>query len=238
MRNQRLGRESNGILTLTIGLLLAICLVSQGCKDKTPENAGQDPGKVVPTPEQRDGPMDFEPVVLTPPKEETPDELPTVLLTEMDQATCLLSVNDMFPASPLLQVDGRPSRPLAQYYGSKATVVAFWSTGSTPFSPIAAQKMLVDLDEDIAKEYSSLGAQVIAVNVGDPQQTVQTVQQTSGAGYSFLQDPNGDLYRQVAVERLPRVYVLNSSGAVVWFDMEYSETTREQLLQAVRFLTK
>ena len=170
--------------------------------------------------------------------EETPNSLPTVLLTETDQATCLLNINDMFPAVPLSQVDGSPAQPLSQLYGPKATVIVLWSAGSSPFSAIASRKMLIDLDEDIAKDFASSGAQVIAVNVGDAQQTVQSEQQEVGAGYSFLHDPSMQLYGQVAVEGLPRVYVLNSSGAVVWFDMEYSETTREQLLQAVRFLTQ
>jgi hypothetical protein len=39
----------------------------------------------------------------------------------------------------------------------------------------------------------------------------------------------------VASEKLPRTYLLDASGKILWFDIEYSRTTRQQLLSAIRF---
>jgi len=47
-------------------------------------------------------------------------------------------------------------------------------------------------------------------------------------------DPGGALFAQVAHEKLPRIYVLDAEGKVLWFDMEYSEITREEMLQTIQ----
>jgi hypothetical protein len=36
---------------------------------------------------------------------------------------------------------------------------------------------------------------------------------------------------------LPRLYVLDPAGKIVWFDIEYSESTRRELEQTLSVLT-
>jgi hypothetical protein len=37
---------------------------------------------------------------------------------------------------------------------------------------------------------------------------------------------------------LPRTYLLDSSGKILWFDLEYSRSTRRELNQAIRYVLK
>ena len=37
--------------------------------------------------------------------------------------------------------------------------------------------------------------------------------------------------------RMPRVYVLDADGKIVWFDIEYSQSTQRELKQAIEALT-
>jgi len=47
-------------------------------------------------------------------------------------------------------------------------------------------------------------------------------------------DPGGTYFAQVATEKPPRLYLLDGQGKILWFDLEYSETTRQQLGQAIQ----
>jgi hypothetical protein len=35
---------------------------------------------------------------------------------------------------------------------------------------------------------------------------------------------------------LPRVYLLNASGKIIWFDTDYSQASRRNLMQAIQVL--
>ena len=48
-------------------------------------------------------------------------------------------------------------------------------------------------------------------------------------------DPQGKALAQVATRYLPRTYLVDSEGKIVWFDMEYSPSTRRHLLQAIEY---
>ncbi|MFH1924704.1 MAG: hypothetical protein ABIP48_33040, partial [Planctomycetota bacterium] len=56
----------------------------------------------------------------------------------------------------------------------------------------------------------------------------------AGAGFTNLLDPDGALFARVATEKLPRVYLLDADGKVLWFDLEFSRTTRDNLVQALQ----
>jgi hypothetical protein len=50
-----------------------------------------------------------------------------------------------------------------------------------------------------------------------------------------LLDPHGELFNKVAKDgKMPRVYLLDAKGKVLWFDAGFSRPARENLLRAVR----
>ena len=48
---------------------------------------------------------------------------------------------------------------------------------------------------------------------------------------------DGAALAQIGSVALPRLYVLDPTGNIVWFDIEYSESTRRELAQTLRVLT-
>jgi len=51
-----------------------------------------------------------------------------------------------------------------------------------------------------------------------------------------LLDADGSAMAKVGLEKLPRTYLLDAQGKILWFDIEYSRSTRRELLEAVRFV--
>jgi hypothetical protein len=47
-------------------------------------------------------------------------------------------------------------------------------------------------------------------------------------------DFDGAYFAKVATGTLPRIYVLDSHGKVLWFDLGYSTSTRDKLKQTIR----
>jgi hypothetical protein len=50
-------------------------------------------------------------------------------------------------------------------------------------------------------------------------------------------DPEGEYFAQLGAGRLPRIYVLDATGKIVWMDIEYSQATRRELRQTLQALT-
>jgi len=49
-------------------------------------------------------------------------------------------------------------------------------------------------------------------------------------------DPNSAFFAKVAKSILPRVYLLDASGKIIWFDTEYTQSTRRNLMMAVKVI--
>jgi hypothetical protein len=156
-----------------------------------------------------------------------PAVMPEVVLTEAHASDCMVRVGDEFPEFRLPDLGGR-ARDYDELRGELLTVVAFWSSDRA-----LAASLLAFLDERIAA-YADLGVSVVAVNVGDEPALVQElIQETIAAGENLL-DPQRRLFSRVGRGHLPRVYLLDRDGRVLWFDIEFSRHTREQLEQAIQ----
>jgi hypothetical protein len=77
---------------------------------------------------------------------------------------------------------------------------------------------------------------VIGVNVQDSPEDARKSIADAGSRYPSLFDREGNYFAKVATEQLPRLYLADSQGKVLWFDIEYSTTTRRQLTEAVHVL--
>ena len=171
-----------------------------------------------------------EPKVEEPPP---PPKMPEVLLIEADRDKCVLWVDDPMPDAELTDLAGE-TQSLGELLGEKLTVVFFWTSGSSEFSGMAAQRALEDLQKDIYEPYAEKGVQVLAVNEGETADDVQKMVDGAGATFINFVDPDGAFFSQVAKEKLPRPYLLDAEGKILWFDLEFSRTTRDNLLQAIQ----
>jgi hypothetical protein len=71
------------------------------------------------------------------------------------------------------------------------------------------------------------------VDVRDPLEKVKGLVQEARVSYPVLLDADGAYFAKLAAGVLPRIYALDPGGKVVWFDLEYSTTTRYSLKQTI-----
>ncbi|MEX2113338.1 MAG: TlpA disulfide reductase family protein [Pirellulales bacterium] len=155
--------------------------------------------------------------------------MPQVHFTEQHAKTCRVLVGDQFPKLELSDLDGQ-SQNFGDQLGEKLTVVVFWSSKL----PTSLEE-LADMQSRFMSEFGEQGMAVIGVNVGDTPPLAKELSQQTGANFLQLSDPERQAFASVATEKLPRTYLLDASGKILWFDIEYSRTTRQQLLSALRF---
>lgn len=175
------------------------------------------------------------------PAESKTPQPPEVFLSAQHAALCKVQVGDPLPefALPSASQPTDDPIPLADRLGSKATVVAMWRGDGA-----MAKSMLRDLAEDIvakypkpdAKDKKQLDVETMAVAVGAEAGEAAELAQQLGYKGTVLVDKASELYDQVATARLPRVYVLNEAGEIVWMDIEYSLSTRRELKRSIAAL--
>lgn len=157
-----------------------------------------------------------------------PLKMPEVIMTEALAATCKVKVGDPMPDGELPDLDGK-KQTLKSLYGSKLTVVVLWKADD-PYS----EQELQDLQVEVLDPMGSKGIKVIGVNEKDATEAIRKKLESTGAKFPQLLDSDGAYLGKVATEKLPRTYLLNSDGKILWLDLEYSSSTRRNLLQAIQ----
>jgi peroxiredoxin len=143
---------------------------------------------------------------------------------------CNVKVGDAFPGLELATMTGT-AQALPELYGKNSTVVLFWKGNGW-----MTRAALRDLGRDIGEPFGKRGVAVVTVAVNQPADATQTTLDKSESKLTTLLDPEGKAFAQIGSEKLPRVFVLDGTGKIVWFDLEYSNSTRRELKQAVQKL--
>jgi len=167
---------------------------------------------------------------LTPKVELKREGVPQVVLTAGHAALCRVRVGDTMPAIRLPDLDGQ-ERELASLYGENLTVVCFWKGDRA-----LARAELADLGPDVVADFSRRGVAVVGIAVQEPADQVRRLAAENGTEFPNLLDSDGSAFAQTGAEKLPRTYLLDSSGTVLWFDIEYSRSTHRELLHSIRAL--
>jgi peroxiredoxin len=155
--------------------------------------------------------------------------LPPIHLSNQHEATCVVKQGDALPDFELQDAEGKSHR-LSSLFGDRLTAVCFWS-GKSP----AAVQQLQDMGPEILDAFAKQGLAVIAINYGQSAAAAKRVAEQTGFTSPLLLDPQGAAFSQVATRHLPRTYLLDREGKVVWFDLEYSPSTRRHLRQAIEY---
>jgi hypothetical protein len=155
-----------------------------------------------------------------------------VLLTDGHQQHCRVGVGASFPEMTLSDLDGKAT-PVRSVAGRRGTVVLLWAPDRW-----MARAALHDLTRDF-KQLAADGAfGVVGVAVGQPVGAVRAALTETGAAFPQLLDPDGQAFALVGDAHLPRIYVLDAQGRIVWFDIEYGEATRRELRQTLTVLAR
>jgi peroxiredoxin len=230
-------RSWTAVLVLSLGITLAACqskTTTAPPKQKSPEATREAKPATSPT---HPAVKAAHKSVAQKPAPEQPAPPPTiakVALSNELSATCLVRVGDTMPDADLPDVAGKV-QSLAGLSGKKLTVVCLWSVGTTHRSQLTAQATLDDLMRDVAEPFKQKGVAVVAVDVGDAAAKVQSAVAEVGAAFPVLLDSQGKYLAKVAKDRrMPRIFLLDAGGRVLWFDLEWSRQSRVDLVQSIR----
>lgn len=156
-------------------------------------------------------------------------KMPLVSMTHAHAEACRVKVGDQFPEVELKDLSDQ-AQPLAKLRGQKMTVVVFWNGKKAN-----AREELADLEPYILARFGPSGVGIVGVNTGDDPQLAGELAKQAGASFPVMSDPQGTLLAQVAVGKVPATYLLDGTGKVLWFDIEYSLSTRRELVEAIRY---
>jgi peroxiredoxin len=163
-----------------------------------------------------------------------PPTIPKVELSNEIRAACLIGTGDTMPRAELPSPDGK-MHPLESLAGHKLTVVCLWSIGTTRRSQLVSEGVLEDLTNGVAEPFAKKDVRVIGICVGDPPEIVQEQAAKVRAAFPILLDPKGEYFAKLAKDkRMPRTYLLDSGGRILWFDVQFSNSTRRELVQSIR----
>jgi hypothetical protein len=140
---------------------------------------------------------------------------PVVQLSDDHQQMSTVKVGDAWPALALKTTAGAEVT-WADQQGAKATVV-----GVTTGNGWMSKGLRKDLAADIAVPLADQGVKAVAITVAPAGAATE--------GLTTLADADGAAFAKLGKGRLPRVYVLDSAGKIVWFDLEYTNSTRREL---------
>ncbi|QEG34394.1 TlpA family protein disulfide reductase [Bythopirellula goksoeyrii] len=149
--------------------------------------------------------------------------IPEVILSTAHSAMCRVRVGDEMPEIELPQL-GHDEVTLSELSGDQATVVLFWKPDRW-----MSHMALSDLEREVVSSAESEKVAVIGIAVETPEDQVAAEAKSSGASFPQLLDVDGKAFDQLGMVMLPRIYVLDPAGRIVWFDIEYSESTRREL---------
>jgi hypothetical protein len=168
--------------------------------------------------------------------------IPPVVLSTQHSKLTEVKVGDQLPEANLASArePNAQAQPLSLSQGRAATVVTLFRGRGR-----MARTMLRDLRYDVAETYAGLdtgpnakrAVTTTAIAVGMPAEEALAVAEETGYSGPVLLDPEGEYFAQVGAERLPRIYVLDAEGKIVWMDIEYSPATRRELRQTLEALT-
>jgi len=156
--------------------------------------------------------------------------IPRVLLSAGHAKLCTVKVGEVFPKLVLPRL-GSSATDLASLYGKQATVVLFWHPDRW-----MARTALIDMQRDVASQFATEQVAVVGIAVRQPAGAVQAALGQTKAAFPQLLDVDGQAFAKVGTVALPRLYVLDQAGKIVWFDIEYSEGSRRELWQTLKLL--
>jgi peroxiredoxin len=157
-----------------------------------------------------------------------PASIPPVVLSQGHAALCRVKAGDTMPAIELEQIGGGRKK-LSELFGEKATVVVLWKSDRR-----MSHQLLVDIGPDVIQPFGGAGVAVVGIAVSESADRAQATLQKVGANFTNLLDADSQAFTALGSEKLPRVYLLDPDGKILWFDIEYSLGTRRELHQALR----
>ena len=158
-------------------------------------------------------------------------QYPPVLLSSFHAQWCTRQVGQSFPDVSLPKLGGGKLQ-LSSLMGKQATLVLFWKQDRW-----MSRTALEDVQQLVVDKLDATDVAVVGIPVELSPSKVRRQTTQAKADFTQLLDNRGTALAEVGSVALPRLYVLDDQGTIVWFDIEYSESTRRELLSTITALT-
>jgi cytochrome c biogenesis protein CcmG/thiol:disulfide interchange protein DsbE len=122
-------------------------------------------------------------------------------------AEAALRIGSTLPPVIFLGVNGAPVR-IPETVKGKVVILHFWQVGCS------SCRLEMPAMDALYKQYQRKGLEVLAVNVGQKKEVVQTFAAELRTSYPILIDADGKSAALLGVTDVPRTYVIDRSGIV------------------------
>ncbi len=153
-----------------------------------------------------------------------------VTSVQAEQSLTALKNPQMAPDFTLVDMDG-VTHKLSDYRG-RPVIVNFWATWCPP-----CREEMPSMERAWNK-IKDQGIAMLAVNVGEDEDTIFTFTGDFPASFTILLDTTGKITEQWPIQGLPTTYVVSPEGKLVYRAIGGREWDDEQLLDQVRQLKK
>ncbi|VAW59953.1 hypothetical protein MNBD_GAMMA08-1118 [hydrothermal vent metagenome] len=154
----------------------------------------------------------------------------TLLSTHIYAGNLITQLNNIKPASnfKLVDMDGNVHQ-LSDYKG-KPIIVNFWATWCPP-----CREELPSMNRGWEK-IKSQGIIMLAINVGEDEDTIFTFTGDYPIDFTVLLDQSGEVAKQWPIKGLPTTFVVDPQGRIVYRAIGGREWDSDKLLNLVRSL--
>lgn len=146
-----------------------------------------------------------------------------------------LAAQAAIPSVTLKDINGKTVDTATLSNDGKPFVISFFALWCKPCN--RELKAINEVYEDWQEE---TGMKLIAVSIDEAQnqQKVKPFVESKGWEYDVLLDPNGEFKRQMGVNDIPHVFVVDGEGNVVWNHQGYVDGGEEDIIEAVKKFVK
>jgi hypothetical protein len=161
-------------------------------------------------------------------------QVPPVKMSKQHRDQLSVFQNDALPAEildgELIGLDGK-AHTLRTEMGAKLTVVLFWSSDHA-----YATEELRYLAAKVAQEFGDQGVKIVTINQRDTQAQARQAAGDAGASALVTLLDSEKTLKQLASGSVPRTYLLDAEGRVLWLDTVFDRTTQRDLHGAIDFV--
>ena len=150
-------------------------------------------------------------------------------------AVTALSAAAALPSVSLKDINGKTVDTATLSNDGKPFVISFFALWCKP-----SNRELKAISEIYDEWQEETGMRLVAVSIDEAQnaQKVKPFVESKGWEYEVLLDPNGEFKRQMGVNDIPHVFVVDGEGNIVWNHQGYVDGGEEDILEAVKAALK
>lgn len=152
-------------------------------------------------------------------------------------AVALTALSSMaaLPSVSLKDINGKTVDTATLSNDGKPFVISFFALWCKP-----CNRELKAISEVYDEWQEETGMRLVAVSIDEAQneQKVKPFVESKGWEYEVLLDPNGEFKRQMGVNDIPHVFIVDGQGNIVWNHQGYVDGGEEDILEEVKKYVK